>query len=62
MTTSIASLSLTSKDKLTIHLQVDSGLQVAVTIENLPGDRDTWTLGQIKEAAIKSAASRLPGQ
>ncbi|EJC65796.1 hypothetical protein QWA_03020 [Alcaligenes faecalis subsp. faecalis NCIB 8687] len=61
MTTRIASLSLQGQS-LTVQLQVDEGMIVGVTIESLPGDRDTWTLGQIKEAALKSAASRLPGQ
>lgn len=61
MTTRIASVSLQDQN-LTVQLQVDEGMLVGVTIDNLPGDSDTWTLGQIKEAALKSAASRLPKQ
>lgn len=60
MATEITSVGLASKTKVSVHLQVDSDLQIAVTIDNLPGDRDNWTLGQIKKAAIESAGSKIP--
>lgn len=45
---------------LRVMLQVDDGLLVNVLVPRGDKDLDSWTIGELAEAARKEAARRLP--
>ncbi len=48
--------------KLTVGLKVDDELKLSVLVPYLAGDMDSWTIGQIRQAAIASAGSKIPSK
>ncbi|QBR40948.1 hypothetical protein EHF36_10165 [Kerstersia gyiorum] len=51
-----------SNKKITVSLEVDKELKLTVIIPYPDGDKESWTVGQIKALAIVSAGSKIPRQ
>jgi len=48
--------------KLTVGLKVDDELKLSILVPYPTGDVDSWTIGQIRQASIESAGSKIPQQ